>query len=117
MMARVEMNFAFEVERAADGSPVRLHLTEFRPIGRRASTHHSPLTAHPLRAGSKRLAVLRAAMVDAGPVASRVIDGLTDGRGSSGMIADGTLAVSPAMADALIELFTLLAREGRGRAA
>jgi len=68
----------------------------------------------PPRAGAKKRAHLRAAMIDAGPVASRVIDALTDGRGSSAMVADGTLAVSPAMADALIELFTLVARERPG---
>jgi hypothetical protein len=61
-------------------------------------------------AGAKRLAILRAVMVDAGPVASRVIHALTDGRGASGMAADGTLSLSPAMVDALIELFTLCAR-------
>lgn len=72
-----------------------------------------PVAVCPPRAGAKTRAHLRAAMIDAGPVASRVIDALTDGRGSSAMVADGTLGVSPAMADALIELFTLVARERR----
>jgi ABC-type phosphate transport system permease subunit len=60
---------------------------------------------------AKRLAVLREAMVDVGVTASHVIDAVTCGRGSSAMVASGSIAISPALCDTLIELFTILSHE------
>lgn len=87
-----------EVDRAADGSPVRLRLTAPRP---RAAVPPPP-------AGAKRLALLRWAVVTAGMQGTRVLQAVCMDELAGTRLADGTLQLSARMADILIELMANL---------
>jgi hypothetical protein len=59
-------------------------------------------------AGAKRLALLRAAVVTAGLRGSRVLQAACDDELAGTRLADGSLAIAPALCDALVELMAAL---------
>ncbi len=62
-------------------------------------------------AGPKRRAHLSAAVIDVGLAANRILYAITDQRLAGSRIGSGEIPISPALCDALVELFTVLARE------